>query len=102
MSSLGQVQTSTVAPAVRHATYKYGGTNTLTAEDELETAFTTMIRQRVDALVVKPDPFFISGRERLVVLAAHHAIPHFACLLTSAVSSGWHEPRAWGQSSTVL
>jgi putative tryptophan/tyrosine transport system substrate-binding protein len=44
-------------------------------ENELETAFTTMVRQRVDALVVKPDQFFVSRRERLVALAAHHAIP---------------------------
>jgi putative ABC transport system substrate-binding protein len=34
-----------------------------------------MVRQRVDALVVKPDPFLISQRKRLVALAAHHAIP---------------------------
>jgi putative tryptophan/tyrosine transport system substrate-binding protein len=44
-------------------------------ENELETAFRTMVRQRVDALIVKPDPFFISDRERLVALAAHHAVP---------------------------
>jgi len=34
-----------------------------------------MVRQRVDALIVKPDQFFVSRRERLVALAAHHAIP---------------------------
>jgi len=34
-----------------------------------------MVRQRVDALVVKPDPFLIAQRERLVALAAQHAIP---------------------------
>jgi ABC-type uncharacterized transport system substrate-binding protein len=38
-------------------------------------AFTTMVRQWVDALVVKPDPFFIYRHERLVALAASHAIP---------------------------
>ena len=48
---------------------------TASTENELETAFTTMVRQRVDALVVKPDPFLISQRERLVALAAHHSIP---------------------------
>jgi putative tryptophan/tyrosine transport system substrate-binding protein len=48
---------------------------TATTKDELETVFTTMVRQRVDALVVKPDPFFISLRERLIALAAYHAIP---------------------------
>jgi len=48
---------------------------TASTEDELDTAFTTMVRQRVDALVVKPDPFFIYRHERLVALAARHAIP---------------------------
>jgi putative tryptophan/tyrosine transport system substrate-binding protein len=44
-------------------------------ENELDTAFTTMVHQRVDALIVKPDPFFIHGCERLAALAARHAIP---------------------------
>jgi len=44
-------------------------------ETELETAFTTMVRQRVNAALVKPDPFFIYQRERLVALAARHAMP---------------------------
>ena len=48
---------------------------TASTEKELEMALSTMVRQRVDALVVKPDQFFISRRERLVALAAHHAIP---------------------------
>jgi putative tryptophan/tyrosine transport system substrate-binding protein len=48
---------------------------TASTENELDTAFTTMVRQRVDALVVKPDPFFIYRHERLVALAASHAIP---------------------------
>ena len=48
---------------------------TASTESELDTAFTTLVRQGVHALVVKPDPLFISQRERLVTLAAHHAIP---------------------------
>ena len=45
------------------------------AENELDTAFATMARQRIDALVVKADPFFISQRERLVALAGRYAVP---------------------------
>ena len=44
-------------------------------ENELDAAFAKMARQQIDALVVKADPFFISQRERLVVLAAHYAVP---------------------------
>ena len=48
---------------------------TASTESELDTGFTTLVRQGVHALVVKPDPFFISQREQLVMLAARHAIP---------------------------
>ena len=48
---------------------------TASTDNELETAFTAMVRQQVNALVVKPDPFFVYQCERLVALAARHAIP---------------------------
>jgi ABC-type uncharacterized transport system substrate-binding protein len=44
-------------------------------DSDLEAAFATMVRQRVGALVVKPDPFFSARRELLVSLAARHAMP---------------------------
>ena len=44
-------------------------------ESDLDTAFTAMARQGVDALIVKPDQFFVYRRERFVALAAHHAMP---------------------------
>jgi putative tryptophan/tyrosine transport system substrate-binding protein len=44
-------------------------------DSDLEAAFATMVRQRVGALVVKPDPFFSARRELLVALAARHAMP---------------------------
>jgi putative tryptophan/tyrosine transport system substrate-binding protein len=44
-------------------------------DNDLEAAFATMIRERVSALVVKPDPFFSARRELLVTLAARHAMP---------------------------
>jgi putative tryptophan/tyrosine transport system substrate-binding protein len=45
------------------------------SEDDLEAAFTTMIQQRVDVLVVTPDAFFFARRGRLVALAARRAMP---------------------------
>jgi putative ABC transport system substrate-binding protein len=42
---------------------------------ELDVAFTTLVQQRVGALLVPAEPFFFSQRERLVALAADHAVP---------------------------
>jgi putative tryptophan/tyrosine transport system substrate-binding protein len=48
---------------------------TASNDADLEVAFTTMVQRRAGALVVKPDPFFIDRRERLVALAARHSVP---------------------------
>jgi len=44
-------------------------------DSELETAFVTLVQQRVGALIVNPDPFFLSRRNKLVELAARQKIP---------------------------
>jgi len=44
-------------------------------EGELEAAFSTMIQRRIGALIVTPDPFFMSRRKQLVELAARHTMP---------------------------
>jgi putative ABC transport system substrate-binding protein len=42
---------------------------------EIDAAFAALVRERVDALFVPPDPLFISRRIQMVQLAARHALP---------------------------
>ena len=42
---------------------------------EINAAFATLARERPDALLIGPDPFFTARRVQLATLAARHAIP---------------------------
>src|SRR5262249_7234106 len=42
---------------------------------EVEDAFASIVQQRLGALLVSPDPFFITQRDQLVSLALRHAVP---------------------------
>jgi putative tryptophan/tyrosine transport system substrate-binding protein len=42
---------------------------------EIDAAFATMVRERIDALFVGPDTFLNSRRVQLALLAARHAVP---------------------------
>lgn len=46
-----------------------------TNETELTSSFAVLVREQVGGLVVENDPFFDSQRDRLVALAARHAVP---------------------------
>jgi putative ABC transport system substrate-binding protein len=43
--------------------------------DEIDAAFSTLVRERARALIVSADPFFTSHRNQLVMLAAQHGLP---------------------------
>jgi putative ABC transport system substrate-binding protein len=45
------------------------------SESDLETAFAALIQRHARALLVSTDSFFTSQRDRLVALAARHALP---------------------------
>jgi len=47
-----------------------------------------MVQRRASALIVKADPFFIDRRERLVALAARHAMPAIYSLRVFAEVGG--------------
>jgi ABC-type uncharacterized transport system substrate-binding protein len=44
-------------------------------ESEIDVAFATVVQQQVGALIVTGDPFFVSRRDKIVALAARHAVP---------------------------
>jgi len=63
---------------VRAAAHSVGlQTHVLDASTEghVEDAFTVIVERRIDAALITADPFFISQRDKLVALAARHAIP---------------------------
>jgi putative ABC transport system substrate-binding protein len=44
-------------------------------ERDLDTSFETFIRQKVEAVLVETDPFFLARREQIVALTARHSLP---------------------------
>jgi putative ABC transport system substrate-binding protein len=55
-------------------------------ENEIDTAFASLARLQVGALVQQADPFFLNRRDQLALLAARYAVPAIF-------------PRAWVRSS---
>jgi putative tryptophan/tyrosine transport system substrate-binding protein len=67
--------------------------------DELDRAFSTMIKERADALIVFPSPMLFNERKRIVGLAARHRLP------TMSIAREWVELGgliAYGASITDL
>jgi putative ABC transport system substrate-binding protein len=70
------------AKGVQLSTLKAG------TESEIDAAFATLVQLQAGALVVSPDPFFLSRYEQVVVLAAGHAIPAIYFLREFAAVGG--------------
>jgi putative ABC transport system substrate-binding protein len=45
------------------------------SDQDVDTAFTTLAQQSLRALFIAPAPFFYNRRDRIITLAARHAIP---------------------------
>jgi ABC-type uncharacterized transport system substrate-binding protein len=58
------------------------------SETDLDTAFATLVQQRVGALLVNPDPFFTTGVNKLAALAVRHRIPAIHYLREFATAGG--------------
>jgi len=57
-------------------------------ESEIDAAFATLVQQRIGALVVTGDPFFVSRRDKVVALAARRAVPTIYVQREFAVAGG--------------
>jgi putative tryptophan/tyrosine transport system substrate-binding protein len=71
-------------------------------EGEFEPAFSTLLQQRIGALLLPAEPFFVSRREQLVTLAARHAMPAIYSLRQfvaagGLMSYGTSNSEAWRQ-----
>jgi putative ABC transport system substrate-binding protein len=67
--TIGLAQQAARAKGIELITLKAG------KEDDFETAFTSMVKLRADALVVGADAFFFARREQIAALAARYAVP---------------------------
>ena len=47
----------------------------VSADQDIDTAFAAIVQQRIGALLVSADPFFVSRRVQITALAARHAVP---------------------------
>jgi putative tryptophan/tyrosine transport system substrate-binding protein len=70
----GQSYVSELEPVARAAAQRVLALNASNDHD-LDAAFATLVQNRADAVVVAPDPFLDSKPDRVVALAARHAVP---------------------------
>jgi ABC-type uncharacterized transport system substrate-binding protein len=66
---IGGVQEAARTKGVHLAILKAG------TESEIDAAFASLVQLQAGALLIDPDPFFVSRLDQLVALAARHAVP---------------------------
>jgi putative tryptophan/tyrosine transport system substrate-binding protein len=77
------------------------------SESDIDAAFAGLVKQRIGALLVAPDPFFYGQRDQLIALAARHAVPSayffrdFA-LTGGLMSYGTSVAGAWHQTGVYV
>jgi len=59
-----------------------------TTDREIETAFATVVQERIAALAVAASPFFDTRRDKIIALAALHAVPAMYQFREYAVAGG--------------
>jgi putative ABC transport system substrate-binding protein len=58
------------------------------AVHDIDTVFASLVPRQIGVLLVTPDAFFLGQRDRLVALAARHAVPAIYGLREFAVAGG--------------
>jgi putative ABC transport system substrate-binding protein len=66
-------------------------------EREVDDAFNTLLQQQAQALIVGPDTLFTLHREKIIALAARHAVPAIYTTREFATAGGL---MVWGTSLT--
>jgi len=72
---------------------------TATTSRDIDTAFRMLMEKRADALLVGPDPLFVSRRVQLAALGARHAVPTVYPFRDDAEAGGL---MSYGPSNTDL
>ena len=57
-------------------------------EREIDAAFASFVREKVDAILVVPDPFLLASREHIVALAGRHALAAIYAFREFATAGG--------------
>jgi putative ABC transport system substrate-binding protein len=82
-----EAETNDLQAAARALGLRFPTANA-SSERDLEAAFTSLVQQRVDALIVSADAFFFGQRDHLIALAARHALPTMYFLRAFAAAGG--------------